>query len=304
MLKKLTSLLLALSMLFSLSAVAFAEGEDTDVKGYVVLGEDLTADQQTTVLSLLGVEDLNDYSVSYTTHEEEVDCFGGYLSANVLGSRALSSILLIPGEEDSGIQVELKNINFCTEEMFQSALIDAGVEDVKLIVAGPIQLSGTCALTSAMKAYSLMTGEELDEDAMDAAANEIATTVTVAEDLGADEDSADDAAKLIAALKQQVLKLDLSEESIRETLDDLCETMDITLSDELKEEIVGLMLKLKDVDIDVEKLQEQASALYDEIAERFDLKLDKESVFDAIGKFLNNLAKSIMEFFSGLTKKE
>ena len=47
--------------------------------------------------------------------------------------------------------------------MYANALATAGVEDVNVVVAGPFNVSGTAALVGALKAYSEMTGETVDE---------------------------------------------------------------------------------------------------------------------------------------------
>ncbi len=291
--KKLIALALTLSVLLAVSVPAFADSEaDSSVKGYVVLGDGLSDSQQSTVLQLLGVDDLADYSVSYTTHEEEEELFGSYLSASVLGTKALSSILLIPQEEGSGIDITLYNINYCTEEMYQSALIDAGVSDVKVIVAGPVELSGTCALASAMKAYSLMTGEEIDAETMDAAVNEIVATGDVAEEVGSPED----ATELIAALKQTVISDDLDETGIGEALDKLCRQMGITLSDSTRQAIIELMLKLKNCNIDIDALEQQASDLYNRVKEQ----LDASGLSENASNFLQRMIRAIKEFFASI----
>jgi uncharacterized protein YpuA (DUF1002 family) len=297
--KKLTALLLTLTMVLALCVPAFATGAETDEwKGYLVLGDGLSDSQKSTVLQLMGVDesDLDSYYVTTTTHEEEVDLFGDYLSASVLGSKAMSSILLIPQAEGSGIDITLHNINYCTEEMYQSALIDAGVSDVKVIVAGPVELSGTCALASAMKAYSLMTGEDIDDAAVDAAVNEIVATGTVADEVGDSED----ATELIAALKQTVLSEDLDETGIGEALDKLCQQMGVTLSSETRAAIIELMLKLKDCDIDVSALEQQAADLYNRVKAQLDAAGFTEGLSDNAKGFLAKLIDALKEFFTSL----
>ncbi|MCD8127616.1 MAG: DUF1002 domain-containing protein [Clostridiales bacterium] len=103
-LKRFTAGALALSMLATLPTAALASGSaaSEDTAGYLILGEDLSDSQEETVLKLLDVDDLSDYEVSYTTHEEEEELFGSYLSASLLGTKALSSILLVPAVEVSG----------------------------------------------------------------------------------------------------------------------------------------------------------------------------------------------------------
>ncbi|MCD8145645.1 MAG: DUF1002 domain-containing protein [Oscillospiraceae bacterium] len=292
--KKLLALCLALSMLAAMIVLP-ASADSVDYEGYLVLGEDLSDSQTSTVLSLMGISDTSSYSVSYTTHDEEEEYFGDYLSADVLGTKALSSILLIPQEEGSGIDITLYNISYCTEEMYQSALIDAGVSDVKVIVAGPVSLSGTCALVSAVKAYSLMTGEDIDDSVVDAAVNEIVTTGSVGEEIG----DTDSATELIAALKQTVLEEDLTETQIGTALDKLAEEMGITISDGTRQEIIDLMMKLKNCDIDVDALREQASELYDKVKDTLN-NVDLDEVTENVGGFFGSIISTIVNFFRGL----
>ncbi len=288
---------LALSILTMLPTAALATSDTAEetVAGYLILGEDLSDSQEKTVLKLLGVSDLSEYEVSYTTHEEEEELFGSYLSASLLGTKALSSILLVPAEEGSGITVTTYNISYCTEEMYQTALADAGVADVEVYVAAPTSLSGTCALASAFKAYTIMTGEELDEDATDAAAEEIVTTGEVGEAIGDSET----ATKLITVLKEKALSENLSEDEIGTTLDQLCENMGVTLDDDLRQKIIDLIVKLQNADIDLDTIKQQAADLYDSIKSELE-KLDASGVTDGSSNAFVALIQSIVNFFKSL----
>ncbi|MCD8146374.1 MAG: DUF1002 domain-containing protein [Clostridiales bacterium] len=291
--KRLTAFFLAVCMVFSVSALALADGTGTETKGYLVLGEDLTSQELETVLSYLQVEDMDDYVVSYTTNEQEHEAFDSYLSASVVGSRALSSILLIPGEEGDGISVTSYNITYCTVEMYQNALISAGVEDVDIYIAAPSAVSGTCALLSAMNAYSTLTGEEISEASADAAVDELVTTGELGDAIG----SNDTAAELIALLKQQMLEQDLSEDELSDAIDNACEEMGVTIEDELKQKIIDLLMKLKETDIDVDALAQQAGQLYDKISDTMDsLGITRESALNFFQKalqFVQNLLSSL-----------
>ncbi len=296
-LKRFTAGALALSILATLPTAALASGSaaSEDTAGYLILGEDLSDSQEETVLKLLDVDDLSDYEVSYTTHEEEEELFGSYLSASLLGTKALSSILLIPAEEGSGITVTTYNISYCTEEMYQTALADAGVADVEVYVAAPTTLSGTCALASAFKAYTIMTGEELDEDATDAAAEEIVTTGEVGEAIG----DSDTATKLITVLKEKALSEGLDEDEIGDTLDQLCENMGVTLDDETRQKIIDLIVKLQNTDIDLDTIKQQASDLYDSIKSELE-KLDESGVAEGSSHAFMKLIHSIVAVFKSL----
>lgn len=294
MMKKLTAALLAVILLFSLSGVAYADGTGTATKGYLVLGEDLSATEKATVLDFLEVEDENDYVVSYTTNAQEHEAFDSYMSPNVVGSRALSSILMVPGEKGDGISVSSYNITYCTVEMYQNALISAGVEDVAIYIAAPYPVSGTCALVSAMNAYSTLTGEEIDEVAADAAVDELVTTGNVGDAIG----SNDTAAELIALLKQQMMEQDMNEEELSDAIDAACVQFHITIDEDLKQQILDLLMKIKNTDIDVDALATQASQLYNKVSETMnELGITKEKAAGFLQKLLQwaaNFLNSIL----------
>lgn len=263
---------------------------------HLVLGADLKDSEKETVLELLGVEDINDYEVSYTTHEEEAEYLGDYLDASVIGTRALSSVLITKTAEDSGIAITTTNISYCTQEMYRNALITAGVKDIDVRAAGPFPISGTAALVSMMKSYELITGESLDETAMDVANNELVTTGELSESIGDKK-----AAELVAALKQELFEDNgVTLKNIEDALDTLTANMDVTLSQEEKEKIVDLMADINKVDVDVDAIKTQAGALYDTIKNISSEIGDKQTLLESVGNFFGNIIQSIIEFFQNL----
>ena len=68
-----------------------------DDKPYLALGENLSADQQATVLSLMGIDaaNLSDYNVVYITNKEEHQYLDEYLPSEKIGTRALSSVVIV-----------------------------------------------------------------------------------------------------------------------------------------------------------------------------------------------------------------
>ncbi len=266
--KRILSLVLCAATLVSVLMLPAGAEEADSSKPYLVLGQDLNDDQLATVLDLLGVKDpenyKQNYNVYYTTNAEEHEHFDNYLSQSVIGTKAYSSILLTPGEKGSGIHVTTRNISYCTVEMYQNALITAGVSDVDLVVAGPTNISGTAALVSAMKAYSIMTGEELDDTSVDAANNEIVVTGELGEELG----DSDKAAELVAALKNELFAdgKNVTEDDINEAIDKVCQELGITISDSLRQQIIDLMKKIANSNFDVSALKEQAKDLFNQIS--------------------------------------
>ena len=64
-----------------------------DDKPYLALGADLTADQQHTVLSYMGIEaaDFDKYDVVYVSNAEEHQYLDSYVPKKQIGTKALSS---------------------------------------------------------------------------------------------------------------------------------------------------------------------------------------------------------------------
>lgn len=257
--KRVLTLLLALLM--GLSCVSAAGAYASEPEGYLVLGEDLTSEEKAKVLEFLKVDRPEDYAVSYTTNQQEHKAFDDYLGAQVVGSRALSSILLTPRKKGAGIQVSSYNITYCTVEMYQNALISAGVRDVSIAIAAPMPVSGTCALVSAMNAYSLLSGKEIDAEAADVAAEELVTTGDVGDLIG----DRDTAAELIAAVKQKMIEEDLNEEQLSEAIDQVSEKLGVTLDAKRRQQVISLLMRLKNTDIDVDELAKQAGDLYHKV---------------------------------------
>lgn len=161
------------------------------------------------------------------TNEKEHEMLGGYLPNSVIGSRALSCVRVDKKKSD-GIKVTTKNITYCTEGMYQNALITAGIENADVIVAGPTNISGTAGLVGAMEAYQEMTGKTISEENQDAAVNEIVATGDLADNLG----STENAENLMALVKQKVISADLSsDEDILKAIEDAAAQIGVTLSD-------------------------------------------------------------------------
>ena len=173
--RKWISLLLVFAMTLSFGMTAGAASGDRPI---LALGADLSAEQRASVLSLLGVSeaDLADYDVIYVTNQEEHQYLDAYLSSSVIGTRALSSVLIRPASEGSGLHVNTYNISYCTIDMYTNALLTAGLEDADVYVAAPSNISGTSALIGAVKGYADMTGSSVDESALETAVNELVVT--------------------------------------------------------------------------------------------------------------------------------
>lgn len=279
-----------------------AMADRVEDKPYVALGADLKGEERETVLQLLGLteEELDNCDILQITNEMEHTYLGSYLPANVIGSRALSSVKVVGKENGHGIDVDTYNITYCTEGMYENALATAGVKNAKVTVAGPFNISGTAALVGAMEAYSEMTGEVIDPELMDIANNELVVTSEVADNIGDSEK----AEELIAAVKQIITSNGVTNiEDIEKVIDDVANKLGITLNEGDKQMILDLMKKLSKLDIDFEALKEQAKDLYERVKE-IDLSeygITEESVKGFFAKvidifsFLLDKIKSLLE---------
>lgn len=236
--KRLLTLLLTAVMTIGCVANAFAAGKTT-----VALGNDLTPDQQATVLSLLGVSDLNSCDVVYVTNDDEKKALGNYFSSDKIGTKSLSSVAITETAPGSGINVTTYNINVCTVQMYTNALETAGVKDANIVVAAPTPISGTSALVGVSKAYGEITGSAIDRNLLDAAINEIAVTGSIT------SVDPDDAATLIAQIKDELKRGGYTDEaSISGLIDELSAEYGFTLTASEKQQIIDLCLKLLKAD--------------------------------------------------------
>ncbi len=278
------------------AAVAGQDGEVTEPitkedKPYLSLGGNLTEEQRNTVLQLMGIDpsELSEYDVIYTTIDEEYQYLGNYLSSDTIGKRSLSSVVVVKREQGHGINITTKNISYCTVGMYKNALITAGITDADIIVAAPFPISGTGALVGTMKAYAVMTGEEVSEENMDAALNELVVTGDLADTIGDSEQ----VEEFIAYLKQQIVGRGLkTEEDIRALIKEAGKKFNISLNEEQIRDIVALLQKIGNLDLDIDTLVSQARDLYDRIAD-----IGRSSgFFDKIAEFF----RAILDFFKNL----
>lgn len=296
--KKITAVIMAAAMVVTLpitAATAKADGvtaKDADPKDvYVSFGADLNADEKNTVMNLMGISegDLANYKVGQITNAEEHQYLDEYVDSSVIGSRALSSVIVVLGKDGDGINVDTKNISYCTPGMYTNALITAGIENANVTVAGPFEITGTAALVGAMKAYSELTGEEVSQDSMDAAVNELVVTSDLAQDV-----DSQDIEELIAFVKAKVVEEGLdNDEAISEAIDEGAKQLGITITDTEKQSIISLMKKISKLDLNVDSMKDQATELFNKLE---DMGIGKEEAKN----FFQKIIQALEDFFAGI----
>lgn len=278
---------------------SMSEGADDSItasdKPYLSLGADLTEEQKATVLSLMNVdaEQLDQYDVVYVTNAEEHSYLDSYIASSEIGSKSLSSVVVVQKEKGSGLNITTRNISYCTQGMYQNACATAGITDADIIVAGPSSISGTAALVGIFKAYSEMTGKEISPEIIDGALNELVVTGRL-ENSASGVDAAD-MEKMIAALKQEMVEQGLDNpDSIRDAVDDACNEYNVSLTDDEKEQIVNLLVKLSTLDLNPDVLNKAQNVL-----NQISASVDEEDVAKA-KNFLEKLWQAVKEFLQSL----
>ena len=243
-------------------------GDDVEItlddKPYLALGADLTADQQHTVLSYMGIEaaDFDKYDVVYVSNAEEHQYLDSYVPKKQIGTKALSSVLVSLADSGNGLKVSTYNINYCTAGMYKNALATAGVEDANVIVAGPFPLSGTAVTTGDLE-------QSIDGDSNDVEA-------------------------MIADLKGQIASGKIkTPEEIEQAIEKLADKYDLKLSDDDKQKLLGLMKKLQGLDLNWDSIKNQASAW----ASQLQNQLADKNVGQKIAAFFEKLFDMIRSLF-------
>lgn len=270
------AMVLCFTMTFS--SVAFAKD-----KTYLALGDDLTAKGMTTVLGFFGVSDINDCEVIYVTNKDEHKYLGDYVDAAQIGNQALSCVM-IQETSDDDIDIELHNINYCTEDMYKNALETAGVKGADVVVAGPYPISGTAALVGTIKAYEKMSGKRVSDKVVEAAVDEMTTTGDIGEEVG----DKDGVAEIIDEVKEKMAENpDMSEADIIKAIKDAASDVGIFLSDENVQRIKNVITKLKGLNIDWAGLFNKAK----EIGQKGYDAAKKVGLFDKIKEWIRELFK-------------
>lgn len=246
--KKGIAVLIILTLLVTIMPPAAFAGK-ADV---VSLGADLSKAQQEEMLREFGVSP-DDVNIIEVTIQDVTEHLSGIATRDQIGNHAISSayVKLLP--EGEGLQVDARNVTLVTEEMYANALVTAGVEDAEVMVAAPFNVTGTTALTGIMIAFEEATGQRLSGPAKDAANEEIIVTGDIGEKIGQSE-----AAKLVQNIKEEIVKRDIkSPEDIRQVIIDIANELNIKLSDEQIDQILNLMKKISQLDLNIDDISRQ-----------------------------------------------
>ncbi len=226
---------------------AFADSISDKTK-VVALGKDLNEEQRSLVLKIFGFDSSDEIDIIEVTNQEERQYLGEYIDSSKIGTRAISSVYLEKTKKGKGIDVELYNISWVSEEMYENAAITAGIEDAKIVVASPFDVSGTSGLTGIIKSFEDVTGKKIDEESKDLANQEMAVMGDLKDSLGNTK-----TIELIIKVKQEILNKDYSTDgSIKESVENIMKELNIELKEEDVQKLVDFLKKLSNAEIDKE----------------------------------------------------
>ena len=242
--KKIFSLLLALLLVAGMAVPAYADVHQSRA----VIGADLSDEQVEAVYGMFGIRRGDAIELKMTNAEERT-YLEGYVDNSLIGTRSISCVYVELLPEGSGMSVTTSNINWCTGEMYISALATAGISDANIIVAAPLEVSGTAALSGAYKAYEDMTGQKLAD-----LANLVSTpALTVTGELAA-ESGAMDSTSIVNELKMMLdVTQTMTDDEIRAEIREIASRYNVNLTNTQVEQLLSLCRSLEGLDAEALK---------------------------------------------------
>ena len=284
--KRVISILLAALIVLGVCGTAFAmkEGERR-----LVLGSDLTDAQRIEAIEYFGVQD-QDVQVLFVTNADERQYFEGKLPDKKLGHVALSSIYIVAKAPGSGLDITTHNINYVTPEMYENALISAGITDAEIRIWAPRPISGTAALTGIYKAYEDITGRILDDAAKDLGIEELIATGELAEYIGSE-----DALAIINDLKKILDETKyMTDDEVMDKIDSIAADYNAELTDEQAKQIFTLARMFEG--LSAEEIQQRLVNMAKAAQKAQSFGETVQSVINSIGEFI----KTVGDFFKDI----
>ena len=263
-------------LIFTVISSIFVYADNTVV---VTLAKNLNDTQREQILDLFNVSE-ETTKIIEVTNEEERRYLEGIAPEEQIGKITMSSAYVEVLEKGSGIEVETYNISWVTKEMYQSALVTAGVKDAKVIAAAPYSVSGTGALTGIIKAFEQATGKKISEEQKKVANEEVIKTGELGETIGKEK-----ATELIKTIKEEVTAEKIKDpEEIKRVIIDIAGRLDINLNPDQIEGITKLMEKINKLNLNTEEIKNQLKG----IGKKLDKTLkDNEQVKSLLQKIID-----------------
>lgn len=288
--KKVMCFIMCLCLAAGMGASAFAINEG---EARAVIGADLTQEQISSVFSDFGIAQGEVVQLTVTNDEERL-YLDGLVESSLIGTRSISCVYIEILPAGSGLQISTSNINWCTQEMYVNALVTAGIDDARVIVAAPFAVSGTAALTGIYKAYEDITGTEISEEAKLASTQELVITAELADEIGSY-----DAVTIVNELKLILEEtVNMTDDELREQIKTIAEDYGISIGSTHIEKLIELCRSLEG--LSDEELEEKVKSAQEAIKKM----ADAQEKVTGIVAGIKNFFVSVGNFFAGLFGKK
>ena len=291
---KITSMLLSGAILLGSINLSFADGANV-----VTLGANLSSAQRETMLKYFGVSE-NEVVVVEVNNQQERKYLQGVATEAQLGKKTFSCAYVEPTKRGSGINVKTANITWATSSMIASILSTVGIEDANVVAAAPFPVSGTGMLTGIMIAFEDATGKPLDETKKEIASEELIITGDLADQIGGDA-AQDKATGIINDIKTDIIKNNTSDTvQIAETINNITNNYNVTLTPEQEKQIQGLMEKISDQDYDYNSIKNALNSVKDNVNDSLiEAGVIKPTFFESIKDWFSGIGEWVSGIFSG-----
>ncbi len=245
-----------------------------------VIGADLSEDKVDKIYQDFGIGkgDVKEITV---TNKNEREYLEGLVSEDKIGNVALSCVYIETMKPGYGLDIKINNIKWCTEAMYKSALLTAGITDAKVIISAPHPVTGTAALTGIYLAYEDITGESLDRNAKEVAVEELVTTGELGDLIGSEQ-----AVEIINSLKEILDETaKMSDEDVKSEIKRIAEEYNVELTDSQVDRILKLVRSLEGLDVN-------------ELQDRLKGYADTMKTVKSVGSFFEQLGEKIVNFFN------
>lgn len=285
--KKIIAAVLCLCTFLTTAVPAFAAETGHEGEKRAVIGANLTDEQIQTVYEAFGVERGTVTELTITNAEER-ESLDGFVDSSLIGTNSISCVYLEILPEGEGLQIATKNVNWCTQDMFVNALVTGGIENAKIIVAAPFEVSGTAALAGIYKAYEDITGQPLDDAAKLVSTQELVLTAELADEIGSY-----DAVEIVNEIK---LILDetkqMTDEEIAAEIKNIAADYNVTLTDSQIDQLVDLCRVFEKMD--AQEIRDKVEYVQNTVKK---LAEAQEKV-SGIAETVKNVAETIANFIS------
>jgi len=290
--KRIISLIMILLLISAMAVPAYAE----TTQSRAVIGADLSEEQIASVYGMFGVKRGEPIELKMTNAEERA-YLEGYVDESLIGTRSISCVYVELLPEGSGMAVTTSNINWCTGEMYISALATAGITDARIIVAAPFEVSGTAALSGVYKAYEDMTGKKLDDLAKLVSTQELTITGELAAEIGSM-----DSTSIVNELKLMLdVTKNMSDDEIRAEIVEIAGRYNVKLTNTQINQLLSLCRSLEYLDGDalkarVEDVQGTLKKVSDAKNKVVGFVEGVKKVVDSISGFFDKIKDIIAKF--------